>query len=216
MTALGGTLITFEGGEGTGKSTQLQMLAQRLIAAELPVVIVREPGGTQVGERVRELLLDPASSIDARAELLLYESSRAALVHEVIRPALEQGAIVLMDRFYDSTTAYQSFGRGLPLDEVEALNRFAADGIVPDRTVVFDLDPAEGLRRATAEVADRLEREDLAFHERVRGGFLEIAQREPERVVVLDAGAGDPASVFAALVAALRGLPALRQALESA
>ncbi len=202
-----GVFITFEGGEGSGKSTQLNRLGTFLRNAGRPVRCLREPGGTRVGEAVRELLLDPShSGMDARAELLLYEAARAQLVAEVIEPALAAGEIVLCDRFYDSTTAYQGHARGIPLDEIAALNRTASAGVTPDRTLVFDIDPALGLARATAaEGADRLEAESLVFHQSVRDGFLAIAQAQPDRVKVIDASGGIE-EVAAYVAAALRDL----------
>ncbi len=171
-----GTFITFEGGEGTGKSTQIRLLAERLEAAGLTVRALREPGGTVVGEAVRRILLDPDhAELGVSTEILLYEASRAQLVDEVIRPALEAGEVVLCDRFFDSTTAYQGYARGIDLARIDALNAAATGGLVPDRTLVLDIDPAIGIRRATAESADRLEAEDLGFHVRVRDGFLAIA-----------------------------------------
>jgi len=208
-----GVFVTFEGGEGTGKSTQIRLLAERLEAAGLRVLMLREPGGTRVGELVRELLLDPAhGAMTARAELLLYEASRAQLVGEVIEPALSAGEIVLCDRFADSTIAYQGYGRGLPLDEVRALNAAATAGLVPDRTIVLDLDAEHGLARATGEGADRLESEAAAFHERVRDGFRTLAAEEPDRVRLIDA-TGAPDDVGARVAAALADLPALGAAL---
>lgn len=211
-----GVLITFEGGEGCGKSTQIALLARRLEAADLVVRVLREPGATAVGEAVRSILLAPEhDEMDPHAELLLYEAARAQLVAEVIEPALEAGEIVLLDRFYDSTTAYQGYGRGLPLDEVARLNAFATAGLVPDRTVVLDVDVATGLARAaTTGAPDRLEREAVAFHERVRAGFLAIAAAERERVVVVDATA--PVGEVAERVsAALRGVPVVGRVLEA-
>jgi dTMP kinase len=183
-----GIFITFEGVEGCGKSTQARIMGQRLVAAGLPVRVLREPGGTRVGEAIRDILLDPASAgLDARAELLLYEASRAQHVAEVIEPALAAGDIVLCDRFYDSTTAYQGYARGIPLEDVARLNEAATGGLAPDLTIVIDVDPVAGLKRAcrVSEGADRLEAEDAAFHERVRQGFLAIARENPDRVVVV-------------------------------
>ena len=201
--------ITFEGGEGSGKSTQVARLARRLKTSGLPVLVVREPGGTRVGEGVRALLLDPEhSGLDATAELLLYEASRAQLVADVIEPALEAGEIVICDRFYDSTTAYQGFARGLSLDRIRELNEIASLGIVPDRTVVLDIDPALGIQRATRQGTDRLEAESLAFHEAVRRGFLAIAAEEPGRVRVVDANCS-PDQVAQRVSAALADLAAL-------
>jgi dTMP kinase len=206
--------ITFEGGEGSGKSTQIRRLADRLRAGGAAVTCVREPGGTVIGDRVRDLLLDPAhSGLDARAELLLYEASRAQLVAEVIEPRLEAGDVVLCDRFYDSTTAYQGYARALDLERVGALNEWATGGLAPDVTVLLDVDPVLGLQRATGEGADRLESEAQAFHERVREGFLALAAAEPERFVVID-GAAAPDDVAEAVAAALRGHPALRGVLH--
>lgn len=165
------------------------MLADRLEGTGLEVVRTREPGGTAIGEGLRGVLLDPAhhGAVDAVAELFMYEAARAQLVGEVIRPALARGAVVVCDRFSDSTTAYQGYGRGLDLGEVLEANRLATGGLAPHLTVVLDIDPGTGLSRATGQGADRLEREDLEFHRRVRAGFLTIAAIEPVRVVVVDA-----------------------------
>ena len=208
-----GAFITFEGGEGSGKSTQLRRLATRLEAAGVPVRVLREPGGTAVGEVVRALLLDPEHvGLTPAAELMLYEASRAQLVAEVIEPALVAGEVVLCDRFYDSTTAYQGFGRGLGRDRIRQLNAAATDGLAPDRTLVLDVAPAVGIERATRQGADRLEAESLAFHRRVREGFLAIAAEEPRRVRVIDAS-GDVASVAREVAAALADLEPLAGAL---
>ncbi len=211
-----GLFLTLEGGEGCGKSTQLRLLAHDLERAGQPVRVLREPGGTTLGEEVRSLLLDPDNGgLDARAELLLYEAARAQLVAEVIEPALDAGEIVICDRFYDSTTAYQGYGRGLPAQHVTLLNEIATGELRPDRTLVLDIDPACGLARATSGGADRLEREDLLFHQRVREGFLAIAQGDPARVRVIDAsGAVD--EVAEAIKASLRDLPRLARALGAA
>ena len=188
MTAERGNFITFEGGEGCGKSTQQRLLTRRLEAAGLTVRSLREPGGTIVGEAVRSVLLDPEhSGLDATAEVLLYEAARAQLVAEVIEPALEAGEIVLCDRYFDSSTAYQGHARGLPLDQIESLNRIATGGLLPDRTLLLDIDAVLGIQRATSNGADRLEAEDIAFHERVRAGFLQIAAENSDRVRVIDA-----------------------------
>ena len=203
-----GLFITFEGGEGGGKSTQLRMLAHRLEAAGHRVRTLREPGGTAVGEAVRALLLDPEhTGLDSTAELLLYEASRAQLVAEVIEPALEAGEIVLCDRFFDSTTAYQGYGRELPLERIRELNLVATGGLVPDRTIVLDIEPGLGIGRATTQGADRLEGESHAFHERVRQGFLAIAESEPGRVRVVDAS-GTPEDVAERVGAELADLVA--------
>ena len=211
-----GAFITFEGGEGSGKSTQIARLAETLRGAGAEVVVTREPGGTAIGDRVRALVLDVAhTGMAPRTELLLYEASRAQLVAEVVTPALERGAIVVCDRFADSSTAYQAFGRGLPLAEVLALNTLATGGLLPDLTLLLDLDPAEGLARATgAAGADRLESEELAFHERVRAGFLALAGAEPARVHVVDA-ADEPDAVAGRIAAALRDAVATVPALAA-
>ncbi|MDP2400580.1 MAG: dTMP kinase [Actinomycetota bacterium] len=210
-----GLLITFEGGEGCGKSTQITLLTDALKSTGLGVIIVREPGGTLLGEGIRTLLLDPDSygAVDIRAELLLYEASRAQLVTERIRPALATGEAVICDRFTDSTLAYQGFGRGLPLDEINSLNSMATGGLQPDLTIVLDLPVEVGLARATAQGADRLEAEELAFHERVRGGFLELADAQPDRMVVIDA-AGSEREVHQSVMAAVERIPVLAMLLE--
>ncbi|SEI87531.1 thymidylate kinase [Deinococcus reticulitermitis] len=183
-----GLFITFEGPEGAGKSTQLARLAERLQAQGRTVTVTREPGGTPLGTRVREVLLDPALAIDPLPEFLLYSASRAQLVSDVIRPALARGEAVLCDRYFDSSLAYQGAGRGLSPDLLRALTREVTGGLSPDLTLLLDLDPATGLGRAAARgQPDRLEQADLAFHERVRAGFLALAQAEPGRFTVLDA-----------------------------
>jgi dTMP kinase len=209
-----GTFITFEGCEGSGKSTQIARLARRLEAAGVPVRVLREPGGTAVGEAVRALLLNPDhDGLDATAELLLYEASRAQLVADVIEPALEAGELVLCDRFTDSTTAYQGFARGLSPERITDLNAIATSGLIPDRTIVLDIDPVVGIERAIKLGADRLEGESRAFHEAVRRGFLAIAALEPGRVRVVDA-AGSPDEVADAVASALADLPVLAGALS--
>jgi len=208
-----GVFITFEGGEGSGKSTQIGLLSRRLEACGVPVRRLREPGGTAVGEAVRAILLDPDhAGLDDTAEILLYEAARAQLVAEVIEPALEAGEVVLCDRFCDSTTAYQGYARGISLPRVAVLNRAATGGLSPERTIVLDIAPALGIARATSEGADRLEAEDLAFHERVRAGFLAIADVEPDRVRVVDAS-GDVGEVANLVSAALSDIPQLAEAL---
>ncbi|MDR1412411.1 MAG: dTMP kinase [Actinomycetes bacterium] len=203
--------ITFEGGEGVGKSTQIALLATRLRAAGFEVTTLREPGSSTVSEAIRAILLDPAhAGLSARAELLLYEAARAQLTAECVRPALQAGGVVLCDRYCDSTTAYQGYGRGLALSEVQALNAVATGGLVPDVTIVLDLPVAEGLRRAQATAApDRLEQEESAFHERVRAGFLALAAAEPQRIQVIDAGQtrGDVARAVMDVLTPLLDIP---------
>ena len=184
-----GIFITFEGGEGAGKSTHIRFLAEALKEHGREVLCLREPGGTAVGENLRSIVLDPENTaLSDEAELLIYEAARAQIVSEVIAPALGRGAVVLCDRFYDSTIAYQVFGRGLDRAFVTAANEFACQGIRPDRTVLLTVgDSAEkGLERATHQAAaDRLELEGGAFHSRVNAGFMEIASAEPERIRVV-------------------------------
>jgi dTMP kinase len=184
-----GLFITFEGGEGTGKSTQIARLAARLRPRGLEPVITREPGGTPLAERIRTLLLETSPPPAALAEALLMEAARAELVAAVIRPALAAGRVVLCDRYDDSTLAYQGAGRGLDATMLRELNRVATGGLVPALTLLFDLDPAAGLaRRAGAgEATNRLDREPSDFHARVRARYLELAAAEPARFVVLNA-----------------------------
>jgi dTMP kinase len=201
-----GLFLTFEGPEGAGKTTQIARLEAALAARGHAVTRTREPGGDAVGERVRDLLLHAGpGSVGAEAELLLFAAARAQNVAGVIRPALAAGHVVLCDRFTDSTLAYQGAGRGLPGDVIGTLNAFATGGLVPERTFLLDLAPALGLARQRAGEQNRLDRENLAFHERVRAAFLAIAAREPGRVVVLDATRA-PDAVFAALLATVTDL----------
>jgi dTMP kinase len=209
-----GAFITFEGGEGSGKSSQIARLSRRLEAAGVAVHVLREPGGTAVGEAVRTLLLDPNhSGLDAVAELLLYEASRAQLVADVIKPALSAGEVVICDRFFDSTMAYQGFARGLPLTRIRELNAMATGGLAPDRTILLDVEPEIGIERATRHSTDRLEGESMAFHQCVRHGFLSIAAEDPHRVRLVDAN-DTPEAVAEAVAAALCDLPALAEALS--
>jgi dTMP kinase len=197
-----GVLIAFEGVEGAGKSTQLDRLRDELERRGHEVVVTREPGGTPVGERVRQVLLDPAVDLDARAEALLFAAARAQLVEQVIRPALERGVVVLCDRYLDSSLAYQGAGRGLGRGPVQEVNRFATGGLLPDLVVLLDVDPAEGLGRNTAS-RDRIEVEGLGFHRRVREAFRELAACDPGRFAVVDAAAPADQVAAAVLAAAL-------------
>ncbi len=197
MRARPGLFITFVGGEGSGKTTQLKALLAQLRGGGRDAVETRDPGGTGIGKQIREVLLDRENAgMAATGELFLYEASRAQLVQERIRPALAAGRIVLCDRFTDSTVAYQGYGRGLDLDLVARLNALATDGLRPDLTFLLDLDPVVGLARATQRVTrlrgrhDRIEEEVLGFHQRVRAGYRAIAAVEPERVRLLDASRG--------------------------
>jgi dTMP kinase len=209
MTARG-IFISFEGIEGSGKSTQLKRVAAALKAAPQNVVVTREPGGTPLAERIRAILLDPQEEgMDATTELLLYAASRRQHVVELIAPALETGSLVLTDRFTDATLAYQGFGRLLNLDQLRTLNDWATGGIYPDVTLIFDLPEAEGLERARSRNVEknlmnesRLEGEDLKFHRRVREGYLALSKSD-RRYEVVDAR-GDVDEVFGRVVAVLR------------
>ena len=185
--------ITFEGPEGSGKTTQVRRLAEHLRSRGQDIVATKEPGGTPLADRIRAILLHPDSAMDPLTELLLYAASRRQHVIEVIRPALRRGATVLCDRFTDATLAYQGFGRLLDLDRLRALNDWATGGLRPDLTILYDVDEQTGLKRAHARIAatdnteGRFEAEDVRFHRRVREGYLSLAVAEPERFVVVDA-----------------------------
>ena len=187
-----GIFITFEGGEGAGKTTHIRFLSEKLRERGREVVRLREPGGTAVGEELRAVVLDPKNdNLSDEAELLIYEAARAQIVAEVIRPALERGAVVLCDRFADSTIAYQVHGRGLDAAFVEQVNAFACQGISPDRTILLTTGGSArtGLSRATHRGADRLERAGEEFHTRVNEGFLDIARAHADRVRVVQSAA---------------------------
>ncbi|MBM3859620.1 MAG: dTMP kinase [Verrucomicrobia bacterium] len=188
-----GTFITFEGGEGCGKSTHIERVAARLRARGREVVTLREPGGTDVGEQIRHVLQYSKQSVGMvpETELLLFCASRAQLVREIVAPALGDGKIVLADRFFDSTSVYQGVGRKIDSEKVAAINRFAIGNCVPDLTVVIDLDPRIGLERAKGrEQFDRMENQALDFHQRVRQGYLDLARRESQRVKLVDGSRG--------------------------
>lgn len=196
MNAPPGLFVSFEGIEGSGKTTQLELLESRLRSEGRDVVRVREPGGTALGEEVRTLLLRrEGAAIGPRSELLLYLAARAQVVAEVVRPALERGALVLADRFADASVAYQGGGRRLGAAQVDRFNRWATDKLLPARTYLFDLDPKLGLARVRARHGtgslDRLESEALDFHRRVRRAYLALARRQGARFVVLS-GAESP------------------------
>jgi dTMP kinase len=196
--------LTFEGIEGSGKTTQLRRLAERIPNS----VATKEPGGTPTADRIRAILLDPESHLDRVAELFLFAASRRQHVVELIRPALQRGQVVLCDRFTDSTLAYQGFGRVIDLDQLRTLNAWATDSLIPDLTLLFDLPEEVGLSRARSRNATatphegRFEAEDLRFHRRVREGYLSLAVAEPKRWVKVDAD-GTSDVVFDRMLAAL-------------
>jgi len=197
-----GKFITFEGGEGCGKSTQVRRLQAALEADGREVLLTREPGGTYLSEEIRRLLKDQETDApDVRAELLLFLAARAQLVEKVIRPALERGVWVISDRFSDSTMAYQGYGRGMPLELIARVNDFACAGLKPDLTLLLEVSPATAVaRRQHREellhtAPDRIERAGDEFHDRLRRGFAELAKADPERIVTIDAN-GTPDEVW--------------------
>jgi len=189
---LAAAFITFEGIDGSGKSTQMRLLASELRLRGQEVVSTREPGGTPLGQHIRQLLLEAEEQVDPLAELLLYAADRAQHVRSHVRPALDSGHVVLSDRYADATVAYQGAGRGFPAELVSELVVLATGGLMPDLTLIFDLPVDESQRRQARRMskghkADRLDAEDAAFHTRVRDAYLRIAAAEPERVRVIDA-----------------------------
>lgn len=214
-----GVFVTFEGGDGVGKSTHIRYVANELRLAGREVVCLREPGGTGIGESLRAMVLDPDNGeISSEAELLMYEAARAQLVREVIRPALERGAVVLCDRFSDSTIAYQAYGRGLPLDFVRRANTFATGGIVPDRTILLVLgNTRKSLARATgAGAGDRMEQAGEVFHSRVNRAFLKLAKRDPKRIRIVRSSSSRKATAAAVAAELADILPELSARAEGA
>ena len=182
-----GLFITFEGGEGCGKSTQSRLLLKKLEQQNIPVVLTHEPGGTALGDELRKALKRKRGfPISPQAELFLVAASRAQLVTELIRPALEEGNFVICDRFTYSTLAYQGYGRGLDLTTVEMVNNIATENLKPDLIILLDISPDHGLTRRRSS-KDRFELEDLSFHQRVRNGYLNMVKAEPDRWLVIDA-----------------------------
>lgn len=182
-----GLFISLEGIDGCGKTTLKENLLGRL-GQKYPVIGIREPGGTVISEKIRDMLLDVRNDgIIGKTEALLYAAARSQLVEEVIRPALTEGKIIIADRYMDSTIAYQGYGRGLDLTFLEDLNRICTGGLKPDLTLLLDIDPREGQKRRQKEIPDRLEQEGLEFQTRIRDGYLELWNREPERIKRLDA-----------------------------
>ncbi|MBF0699827.1 dTMP kinase [Streptococcus danieliae] len=186
-----GFLLSIEGPDGSGKSTLIQELASHFSDTGREVVVTREPGGARIAEQIREILLNPDhAEMEAKTELLLYMASRRQHLVEKVLPALERGALVLMDRFIDSSVAYQGYGRGLDLEAIHWLNQFATDGKNPDLTLLLDLPAEQGLARIQAHRSgdvDRLDQEDLSWHQRVRQGYLQLSEENPDRLVKVDA-----------------------------
>jgi dTMP kinase len=186
-----GKMISFEGSEGSGKSTQIARLASRLQKLGHDVVSVREPGGTEIGEQIRNIIVHNSKGDEmcAETELLLFTAARAQLVREVIAPALARGAIVLSDRFLDSSTVYQGIGRNLAADPVQQINRFAVGNVMPDLTLVIDVPmevSLERIRQRASDIPDRMERENIGFYKKIREGYLFLAKSMPERLAVID------------------------------
>lgn len=184
-----GLFISFEGGEGAGKTTQIKLLAEALTEQKYLVKAIREPGGTKVGELIREILLDPANdSMADRTEALLYAASRAQLIKEVINPLLEEGYIVLADRYIDSTIVYQGIVRGLDREAINQITAFATDGLMPDLTILLDLPSDAGLaRRQASDKFDRLDQQGVDFHGKVELGYKELAQTNRDRIIIIKA-----------------------------
>ena len=203
-----GFFITFEGTDGAGKTTQIERLTADLRQTGYDVCLTREPGGTPISEQIRDMLLNPDhSEMAAITELLLYAASRAQHVSEVIKPALEAGQIVISSRFADATVVYQGYGRGLDLERINRLNRIATDGVTPDVTFVLDLPVEIGLQRVQNSRGglDRLEREKIEFHRRLREGYQTIARQEPQRLKIIDAQVS-PEQVYGQIQEAIQSL----------
>ncbi len=206
---LGSFFVTIEGVEGAGKSTLARLLGEKLKHDGVQVVVTAEPGGDPVGEQIRQLLLNSSNTLTRKAELLLFEAARAQHVERVIKPALANGAVVICDRFTDSSLAYQGWGRGINISEVRMLNDYATGGLRPHLTILLDLPPERGLVRTRS--TDRFSRECIEFHRAVREGYLSIAREEPERFLVVNAD--QPIEVVAA--AALDAINSCRLGKES-
>ncbi|KNZ69177.1 thymidylate kinase [Thermincola ferriacetica] len=207
-----GKFITFEGPDGAGKTSQMKRAAQALQEKGYEVILTREPGGTEIGESIRSILLDPQNRMSHRTEALLYAAARAQHVEELILPALQAGKVVLCDRFADSTLAYQGYGRGINLNLLNIVNSLAIGSLKPDLTIILDLDPQVGLNRirnkrlaVAGETEDRIEMETVEFHQRVREGFLSIALQDPGRYKIIAAGM-DEDKVFEKVMACISGV----------
>jgi dTMP kinase len=182
-----GSFITLEGPEGAGKTTQLKQLSKQLDILGIIHIVTRDPGGTPLGRQIRRILLNPENPVNPMSELLLYQADRAQHVSEIILPALQEGKLVLCDRYVDSTMAYQGYARGIDFAIIENLNQVATGGLRPELTILFDLDSSEGLARLHPGGHDRLEREAIEFHHKVRDGYHQLVKKEPERWKVIDA-----------------------------
>jgi len=190
MDLVKGKFITFEGPEGSGKSTQTALALEYLKSKKIPVVFLREPGGVKISESIRKLLLDVKSeAMGDECETLLYMAARAQMVKEVLEPQLKAGAIILCDRFLDSTIAYQGYGNGVDIKTIEEIGSFATKGITPELTILFDIKPETGLSRASQK-KDRIESRSIEYHNRVRHGYLELAKKYPNRIKVIKVDAG--------------------------
>lgn len=205
-----GKLFSFEGAEGSGKSTQIARLAKRVARLKRDVVSVREPGGTEIGEQVRNIIVHNSRGDEmcAETELLLFAAARAQLVREVIAPALLKGSIVLSDRFMDSSTVYQGIGRNLAADPVSQINRFAVGNVMPNLTIVLDVPPSISLKRIrqrASDVPDRMERENIHFYKKIRQGYQLLAKSMPDRILVVD-GTQDESSIEKKIWAAVKKL----------
>ncbi|WP_293441963.1 dTMP kinase [Persephonella sp.] len=200
-----GYFITFEGIEGAGKSTQSVMLHNYLVEKNKKVILTKEPGGTETGKKIRQILLSPSDEIfPPLAELFLYEADRNFHIHNLIKPKIDQGYTVICDRFTDSTLAYQGYARELDIDFVKKLNNIASEGIKPDITFLIDIPVEEGLKRIQkTREKDRIEKEEIVFHKKLRAGFLKIAQEEKDRIVVLN-GLEPPENIFRQVIEILK------------
>lgn len=182
-----GHFISFEGIDGCGKTSVISHVSLILRNAGINSINIREPGGTSISEDIRYMLLNDKNDMDSKTEALLYFAARSQVVKEIIKPALAQGNLVLADRFIDSTIAYQGYGRGLDINILKLLNKFATEGLVPDLTILLDLAPGHSYSSKKGLAPDRIEREGLTFQERVRNGYLELAKADPERIIIINA-----------------------------
>jgi len=186
-TSFSGSFITLEGPEGAGKTTQLKLLSKQLDQIGCKHIVTRDPGGTSLGKQIRRILLNPDNPVTPMTELLLYQADRAQHVDELILPALGNGTLVLCDRYVDSTRAYQGYGRGIDLELINTLSKMATGGLTPELTILFDIDSSAGLGRLHPGGHDRLEREAIEFHHKVRDGYHQLAKQDPDRWVIVDA-----------------------------